>query len=87
MGIVKNLDGVAVQNGDDLTRELIDREYREKGRIVLLACRLHLSLGRERLPCEASKKRAAPYTKIVEALPEMRRETVELANTAVAEGR
>ncbi len=36
---------------------------------------------------EAAKKRAEPYTKIVEALPEMRRETVELVRKAVAENR
>jgi uncharacterized protein YecE (DUF72 family) len=36
---------------------------------------------------EAAKKRAEPYTKIVGELPELRRETVELVRTAVAEGR
>ena len=36
---------------------------------------------------EAAKKRAEPYTKIVEALPEMRQDTVELVNKAVAEKR
>jgi hypothetical protein len=36
---------------------------------------------------EAAKKRSAPYTKIVEELPEMRRETVELVQKAVAEKR
>ena len=36
---------------------------------------------------EAAKKRAEPYTKIVEELPEMRRETVELAKKAVGEKR
>jgi len=36
---------------------------------------------------EAAKKRAEPYTKIVEELPEMRRDTVELARKAVAENR
>lgn len=35
----------------------------------------------------AAKKRAEPYSKIVEELPEMRRETVELVRKAVAEGR
>lgn len=33
---------------------------------------------------EAAKKRAEPYTKIVEELPQMRRETVELVRKAVA---
>ena len=36
---------------------------------------------------EAAKKRAEPYTKIVEELPEMRRETVELVRKAIAENR
>ncbi len=36
---------------------------------------------------EAAKKRAEPYTKIVEELPQMRRETVELVRQAVNEGR
>jgi hypothetical protein len=36
---------------------------------------------------EAAKKRAEPYTKIVEELPQMRRETVHLMRQAVSEGR
>ena len=36
---------------------------------------------------EAAKKRAEPYTKIVEELPQMRRETVHIARQAVSEGR
>lgn len=36
---------------------------------------------------EAAKKRAEPYDKIVAELPEMRRDTVELVKTAVAEQR
>ena len=40
-----------------------------------------------KLSYEAAKKRTEPYTKIVEALPAMRRETVELVRKAVAEGR
>ena len=36
---------------------------------------------------EAAKKRTEPYTKIVEELPQMRRETVELVKKAVGEGR
>jgi hypothetical protein len=36
---------------------------------------------------EAAKKRAEPYTKIVEELPEMRRDTVELVKKAVGEQR
>ena len=33
---------------------------------------------------EAAKKRAEPYTKIVEELPQMRRETVQLVRQAVS---
>ena len=36
---------------------------------------------------EAAKKRAEPYTKIVEELPGMRRETVTLVNQAIKEKR
>lgn len=36
---------------------------------------------------EAAKKRAEPYTKIVEGLPHMRRETLHLVRQAVSEGR
>ena len=36
---------------------------------------------------EAAKKRAEPYTKIVEELPQMRREAVQLVRQAVSEGR
>jgi len=36
---------------------------------------------------EAAKKRAEPYTKVVEELPQMRRETVQLVRQAVSEGR
>ncbi|MEO7859614.1 MAG: DUF72 domain-containing protein [Nitrospirales bacterium] len=36
---------------------------------------------------EAAKRRAQPYTRIVEELPEMRRETVDLVRKAVAENR
>jgi uncharacterized protein YecE (DUF72 family) len=35
----------------------------------------------------AAKKRAEPYTKIVEELPQMRHETVHLVRQAVSEGR
>lgn len=40
-----------------------------------------------KLSYEAEKKRADPYTRTIEALPEMRRETVELVRKAVAESR
>ena len=36
---------------------------------------------------EAAKKRAEPYRKIVEVLPEMRRDTVDLVKKAVGEKR
>ena len=36
---------------------------------------------------EAAKKRVEPYTKIVEELPVMRRDTVELVRRTVAENR
>jgi hypothetical protein len=36
---------------------------------------------------EAAKKRAEPYTKIVEELPEMRRDAVDLVKKAVGENR
>jgi hypothetical protein len=41
----------------------------------------------QQLSYEATKKRAEPYTKIVEELPQMRRETVHLVRQAVSEGR
>jgi hypothetical protein len=36
---------------------------------------------------DAAKKRAEPYTKIVEALPQMRQEAVQLVRQAVSAGR
>lgn len=36
---------------------------------------------------EAVKKRAEPYTKVVEELPKMRRATVDLVNKSVGEKR
>jgi hypothetical protein len=36
---------------------------------------------------EVAKKQAKPYTKIVEELPQMRRESMELVKAAVVEGR
>lgn len=36
---------------------------------------------------EAAKKRAEPYTKIVEELPEMRRDTMDLVKRAIGEDR
>ena len=36
---------------------------------------------------EAAKKRTEPYTRIVEELPEMRRDTVELVKKAVEQNR
>ena len=40
-----------------------------------------------RMSYAAAKKRAEPYTKIVEELPDMRRQTVGLVKQAVGEGR
>ena len=40
-----------------------------------------------KMPYEAAKKRAEPYTKIAEGLPEMRRDTVDLVKKAVGEKR
>ena len=40
-----------------------------------------------KLSYEAAKNRAEPYTKIVEELPQMRQETVQLTRQAVSEGR
>ncbi len=39
------------------------------------------------MPYEIAKKRAAPYNKIVEVLPQMREETVTLINQAISENR
>ena len=39
------------------------------------------------MSCEAGKRGAEPYTKIVEELPHMRREAVQLVRQAVSEGR
>ena len=38
-------------------------------------------------PTTPAKKRAEPYSKIVEELPQMRKEVVQLARQAVSEGR
>jgi len=38
-------------------------------------------------PTTPAKKRAEPYSKIVEELPQMRKEEVQLARQAVSEGR
>lgn len=40
-----------------------------------------------RMSYEVAKKRAAPYTKIVEEIPQMRRETLQIVRQAVREGR
>jgi hypothetical protein len=39
------------------------------------------------MSCEVAKKRAQPYTKIVEELPEMRWDIVELMRRAVTDNR
>jgi len=50
---------------------------------VFTVLRLLTPLG---MSYEAAKKRAAPYTKIVEELPQMRRETVQLVRQALGAG-
>jgi hypothetical protein len=40
-----------------------------------------------KLSYEAAKKRAEPYTRIVEVLSQMRQDTVHVARQAVSEGR
>ena len=50
----------------------------------LLQLRLLTTL---KMSYEAAKKRAEPYTKIMEELPQMRRETVHLVRQVVSEGR
>jgi uncharacterized protein YecE (DUF72 family) len=39
------------------------------------------------MPYEVAKERAAPYNKIVEVLPQMRKETVTLIKQAISENR
>ena len=48
VSVMQNFDSIAVEDGDNGTGELTDRERR----IGLLACRLHLGQGHERLPRE-----------------------------------
>ena len=50
----------------------------------LRCCRLLTPL---KMSYEAAKTRAEPYTKLVEELPRMRREMVQVARQAVREGR
>lgn len=38
------------------------------------------------MSCAAAKKRAGPYTKMLEKLPQMRREAVQLVRQAVGAG-
>lgn len=40
-----------------------------------------------KMPYEAAKKRAEPYNRIVGELPEMRRDTVEFMQKAIADNR
>jgi hypothetical protein len=51
---------------------------------VFTVLRLLTPLG---MSYEAAQKRAEPYSKIVEALPQMRQETEHLVRQAVSEGR
>jgi uncharacterized protein YecE (DUF72 family) len=64
---------------------LTDQHSRMQGFTAMFTVlRLLTPLG---MSYAAAKKRAAPYTKIVEALPQMRREAVELVRKATAENR
>jgi uncharacterized protein YecE (DUF72 family) len=64
---------------------LADQHTRMQGfTAVFTVLRLLTPLG---MSYEAAKKRAEPYTKIVEELPQMRRETVQLVRQAVGAGR
>ena len=45
------------------------------------------ALTRLKMSYEAVKRRAEPYTKIMEELPQMRRETVHMARQAASQGR
>ena len=64
---------------------LADQHTRMQGfTAVFTVLRLLTPLG---ISYAAAKKRAEPYTKIVEELPQMRRETVQLVRQAVGAGR
>jgi uncharacterized protein YecE (DUF72 family) len=65
--------------------QLAEQHTRMQGfTAVFTVLRLLTPLG---MSYAAAKKRAEPYTKIVEELPDMRRQTVGLVNHAVGEGR
>jgi hypothetical protein len=54
---------------------------------MILTLRFRISGGTmPSMSIEFARKQAEPYTKIVEELPRMRRETVQLARQAVSEG-
>jgi hypothetical protein len=81
-----SFDGVHIEAdcimGNSMPQEL--EEGTERG------CRAWISAlpSTLKMPYEAAKKRAEPYTKIVGELPEMRRKTVQLVHQAVRnEGR
>lgn len=65
-------------------RATVRHGFPEEAGDLLTALRL---LTPFKISYEAAKNRAEPYTKIVEELPEMRRDTVELAQKAVGEKR
>ena len=63
---------------------LADQHTRMQGfTAVFTVLRLLTTLG---MSYAAAKKRAEPYTKIVEELPQMRRETVQLVRQALGAG-
>ena len=77
--------GVAhVYNHWTVMPSLADQHQRMGFTAPFTVLRLLTPLG---MSYEAAKKRAEPYTKIVEELPEMRRETVDLVRKAMAENR
>lgn len=64
---------------------LADRDTRMQGfTAVFTVLRLLTPL---KMSYAVAKKRAEPYSKIVEELPQMRRETVQLVRQAVTQGR
>lgn len=66
-------------------RATIQRE--EVGDLLTATFMVLPLLTPRKMSYEAAKKRAEPYTKIVEGLPEMRRDTVELVKKAIREKR
>ena len=81
-----SLHGVAhVYNHWSHMPPLAEQHIRMQGfTVVFTVLRLLTPL---KMSYEAAKKRAEPYTEIMDELPQMRRETVHLVRQAVSEGR